>query len=91
VDSKKETRKIIINATAAAAVTAARNTLTFSPGKVSRRGSNFSVKTLKNLGLGRMGVHDRISLKRCNIEIDYPTIGNFELIISAYLALPLPG
>jgi hypothetical protein len=38
-----------------------------------------------------MGVHDRIFLRRCNIEIDYPTIGNFELAVLTCLVPPFPG
>jgi hypothetical protein len=65
---------------------AVKNTPTPSPGKLSRRGSNSSVETL---GISRMDVRERVSLGRCNIVIDHPTLGILELAVLTCLA-PLP-
>jgi hypothetical protein len=60
-----------------------KNIPTFSPGKLSRRGSNFSIETL---GINRINIRKRVSLRRCNIMIDYPTLGILELAILTYFA-----
>jgi hypothetical protein len=44
---------------------------------------------VETLGINRINIRKRVSLKRYNIVIDYPTLGILELIILTCLA-PLP-
>jgi hypothetical protein len=65
-----------------------KNILISSPGKLSRRDSNFFVKIL---GINKMNIRKKVFLKRYNIVIDYPILGIFELAILTCLAFFLPG
>jgi hypothetical protein len=65
-----------------------KNTLISSPNKLSRRDSNFSVKTLR---ISKMDIRKRVFLRRYNIVIDYPTLGILELAILTCFASFPPG
>jgi hypothetical protein len=65
-----------------------KNISILSSGKLSRRDSNFSVKTLE---INRMNIRKKVFLGRYNIVIDYPTLGIFELAILTCLAPFSPG
>jgi hypothetical protein len=67
---------------------AIKNIPTPSPDKLSRRNSNSFVETL---GISKMNIRERVSLKRYNIVIDYPTFGILELTILTCLAPFSPG
>jgi hypothetical protein len=65
-----------------------KNIFTFSLNKLSRRGSNSSVKIL---GISKINIRKKVFLERYNIVIDYPIFGIFELAILTCLAPFSPG
>jgi hypothetical protein len=65
-----------------------KNIFILSLSKFFRRDSNFFVKILK---ISKMNIRKRVFLKRCNIVIDYPTLGILELAILTYFAFFSPG
>jgi hypothetical protein len=65
-----------------------KNTSISSSNKLSRRNSNSSIETLR---ISKIDIRKRVFLKRCNIVIDYPTLGILELVILTYLVSFFPG